>query len=64
MWFKSAYQRKGFGKALLKFVERKYKKKNVKIMQFISNRKSGAFNFYKKLSYNESKELAFMDKNL
>jgi len=64
LWLKSNYQRKGIGKALMKFIEKMYKKKKVKVIQLVSNRKSGAFKFYKKLRYGESKGTVFMDKRL
>lgn len=64
LWLNSGYQGKGFGKSLVIFIENKYKSRGVEIMQVISKRKAGAFKFYNKLGYNESKELAFMDKRL
>jgi ribosomal protein S18 acetylase RimI-like enzyme len=64
LWLKNNYQGKGFGKSLMKFIEKIYKKKRVKIVQLVSNRKSGAFKFYKKLRYDESKEAVCMDKRL
>ena len=64
LWLKSGYQGKGLGKSLVRFIEDKYKSRGVEIMQVVSKRKAGAFKFYNKLEYNESKELAFMDKRL
>ena len=64
LWLKSNYQRKGIGKALMKFIEKMYKKKKVKVIQLVSNRKSGGFKFYKRLRYGESKGTVFMDKRL
>ena len=64
LWLKSEFQGKGIGTALVKYIENKYKKHGVLIMQLASNKKSGAFHFYKKLKYSESKELVFMDKRI
>lgn len=64
LWLKSGYQRKGLGKSLVRFIEDKYKSRWVEIMQVVSKRKAGAFKFYNKLGYNQSKELVFMDKKL
>ncbi len=64
LWLKSEFQRREIGKALVKHIENKYRKQGVRIMLVASNKKSGAFHFYKKLKYTESKELTFMDKKL
>jgi ribosomal protein S18 acetylase RimI-like enzyme len=64
LWLRSIYQNKGTGKALVKFIEEKYKKKGVKIIRLVTKRNAGAFNFYKKIKYSEHKELVFMQKKL
>ncbi len=64
LWLKPSYQKKGIGKALVKFIEDKYKKKGIKTMRVLVKRNAGAFNFYKKIKYTEYKELVFMDKKL
>lgn len=64
LWLKQKFQRRGIGKALVKYVENKYKKRGVRIMQLASNKKSGAFKFYKKLKYAESQEFTFMEKKI
>jgi len=64
LWLKIKYQGMGIGQNLVKFIENKYMKKGVRIMQVVSNKNSSAFKFYKKLDYEISKELAFMEKKL
>lgn len=64
LWLKSKYQGKGIGKALVKFAEEKYKQKGVRKLRLISDKKSKAFGFYKKLKYNEKKNIVFMEKKL
>jgi len=64
LWLKPNYQKKGIGKAFVKFIEDKYKKKGIKTMRVLVKRNAGAFNFYKKIKYTEYKELVFMDKKL
>lgn len=64
LWIKPNYQKEGIGKAFVKFIEDKYKKKGVKIIRLVAKRNAGAFKFYKKLKYKEHKELVFMEKML
>jgi|SRR3989344_6020347 len=65
LWIKKEYQRKGIGKTLVRFIEKMYKKKGIKLFKLVANKKKGgAFNFYRKLKYNENKDLVFMDKKL
>jgi len=64
LWLKPSYQRKGIGKSLVKFVEDIYKKRGVKIIRLVTKRNAGAFKFYKKINYQEYKELVFMEKRL
>ena len=64
LWLKPSHQRKGIGKALLGFIERKYKNKGVKFIRLVAQRNAEAFNFYKKVKYKEYKSLVFMEKKL
>tara|TARA_Y100000310_G_scaffold77162_1_gene73729 strand:+ start:13174 stop:13602 length:429 start_codon:yes stop_codon:yes gene_type:complete len=64
LWLKPIYQGKGIGKALVKFIEEKCKKKGVNIIRLVAKRNARAFNFYKKIKYKEYKELVFMEKRL
>jgi ribosomal protein S18 acetylase RimI-like enzyme len=64
LWLKSEYQRKGIGKSLVKFIEKMYKNKGVKIIRIVVKRNAGAFNFYKKIKYNENKSFVYMEKKL
>ncbi|GBE20261.1 putative acetyltransferase [archaeon BMS3Abin17] len=64
LWLRPVYQKKGVGKALVRFIEEKYKKKGVNLMRVLIKRNAGAFNFYKKIKYKEYKELVFMEKKL
>ena len=61
---KSNVQGKGIGKKLIKEVEKIAKKKKAHSIYLYTHRKSGAFNFYKKLGYKESKGMATMGKVL
>lgn len=49
----SEFQGRGYGKNLLNFAERHFKKKGAKEIQLISSPKSKAFKIYKKLNYME-----------
>ncbi len=60
----SDYQRKGIGARLLEFVEKKYSKKGKLIISLTANRKSSAYNFYKKLGFRENKMNINMSKTI
>ena len=62
LWLKPIYQGKGVGKALVKFIEEKCKKKGVKIIRLVAKKNAKAFKFYKNIKYKEYKELVFMEK--
>lgn len=64
LWIIKEFQGKGIGKALTKFIEDKYKKKEVKSIGLTANQKAGAVNFYKKLKYKVKHELFYMIKEL
>lgn len=64
LWLRPIYQGKGIGKALVQFIEEIYKKKRVKTIRLRAKRNAKAFKFYKKLKYNEYRELVFMEKKL
>jgi len=64
LWLKPNYQKKGIGKALVKFIENKYKKKGINIIRLVAKRNAGAFKFYKKLKYKEHRTLVFMEKKI
>ena len=64
LWLIPAYQGRGVGKSLVKFIENKYEKKGIKMIRLLVKKNAGAFNFYKKMKYKEYKELVFMEKKL
>jgi len=64
LWLIPEYQRQGIGNALTTHVEKLYKKKGVKIIRLVTNKKSDSFKFYKKLNYKPHNELIFMEKKL
>ena len=51
LWLNSKYQRKGTGKSIMEFIEKKYKEKGAKTIKLTANSKAGAIHFYKKLNY-------------
>jgi GNAT superfamily N-acetyltransferase len=51
IWIKEKYQGKGYGTKLINFMGDTYRKKGIKSMSLISNRKSKAFGFYKKIKF-------------
>jgi len=57
-------QKKGIGKRLILELEKVARKKKAHTIYLYSHRKSGAFKFYKKLGYRESKDMATMGKKL
>jgi ribosomal protein S18 acetylase RimI-like enzyme len=63
-WISSQYQSKGIGKYLLRFIEKKYKKRGEIYIDLIANQKSGAVDFYKKLGYKTKQWLLYMNKKL
>jgi ribosomal protein S18 acetylase RimI-like enzyme len=64
LWLRPAYQGKGVGKTLVKFIEDKLKKKGVNIIRLVAKKNAKAFGFYKKIKYKEYKEMVFMEKKL
>ena len=63
-WLKYKYQRKGIGRKLLSFVEEKCKKEGFTSIELMSNKKSMAVKFYKKLNYKPKHEFLHMVKRL
>jgi len=61
---KPEYQGKGFGKYTIKWVEKEYKKKGFKSLQFLSLKTSKAYKMYKKWGYKEDKQQAYFAKEL
>ncbi|HJX50554.1 MAG TPA: GNAT family N-acetyltransferase [Candidatus Nanoarchaeia archaeon] len=52
----SKYQRKGIGKALIKFIIKQFKKKKANTIALSAKRKANAFKFYKKLNFKDEGE--------
>ncbi len=63
-WIKLKYQRQGVGKNLLEQAEKKCRKKGIKSVTVMANKKAGAFKFYKKSKYRPKNEDVFMVKKL
>ena len=63
-WIKEKYQKRGIGKNLIKFLEREFKKKKIKIVDLIAHRNAEAVKFYNKVGFKDSKEFVFMTKKL
>jgi ribosomal protein S18 acetylase RimI-like enzyme len=57
------YQRKGIGRRLLNFIEKRYRNKNATIT-LSTNKKSNAYKFYKSMGYKENKIHVNMSKKL
>ena len=64
LWLEPKYQGKDIGKALMKLVENKYKKRNVNELDLFVNQKAKAVGFYKKLGYKEKYAFFQMTKKL
>lgn len=64
LWINSDYQGRGIGKKFMNILEEKYKKKGVKKLRLVSEKKSKAYNFYKKLKYKDHDDLVFMEKKI
>lgn len=64
LWIKLKHQRKGIGKSIIKFIEDRCLKKGIKNIFLLSDKKSGAFYFYKKLGYSVAEDTVLMDKQL
>ena len=62
LWLRPEHYRKGIGRQLVKLIEGLYKKKGVKLIRLVTKKKAQAFKFYKKIKYNQSKELVFMER--
>jgi len=60
----SKFQGKGIGKALLKSVEKIYKKKGYKSIALIASTKAKAYNIYRKKGYKQEKQFVYMKKRL
>jgi len=61
---KKEFQKQGIGKGLIEAVEKVAKSKKAHSVYLYTHRKSGAFKFYKKLGYKESKNMATLGKKL
>ena len=57
------FQGKGVGKALMRYVERYYKKQGADVIYLLAVKKAPAYKFYKKLGYKEGETIS-MEKNL
>jgi len=64
LWLRPVYRGKGVGTTLVSFIEDLYKRKGVKIIRLVAKKNARAFKFYKKIRYNEYKDLVFMEKKL
>lgn len=64
LWLKTTRQGKGIGTKLMDYIEKKYKKEGIKIISLVSDNRSKAFDFYKKINYGNHKHLVFMGKEL
>lgn len=64
-WIKREFQRKGFGKTMLEFVENLYKKEGAKTISVMTSKKiGGAYNFYTKFNFKENKDEVILSKKL
>ncbi len=64
LWLKQKNQGKEIGKALMRYVEDFYRKKGVKKVSLVSDKRSAAFKFYQKLKYQPHSENIFLEKIL
>lgn len=64
LWLKKNFQGKGYGKALMQYIEDIYKKKGVKYLRLVAHKKAAAFTFYNKVKFKEYIDLVFMEKRL
>lgn len=60
----SKFQNKSVGKELMKFAESYAKNKKAKLILFKTHKKSKSIKFYKKLGYQQDKNVIFMRKKL
>ncbi len=61
---KQEFQNKEIGKQLIQFLEKYSKNKKIKKINFETNRKSKAIDFYKKLGYKINKDRISMEKEI
>jgi aminoglycoside 6'-N-acetyltransferase I len=64
LWLKEEWQGKGIGKKLIRFIESYYKKENVRTICLVSDKRSKAFGFYKKLKFKPHFEDVLMAKRI
>jgi aminoglycoside 6'-N-acetyltransferase I len=64
LWFKQEYQRKGLGKQLMKKIEEIYKRNEFKSISLVSDKRTNAFKFYKKIGYRSHSVNVYMEKKL
>jgi len=64
LWLSLKYQKQGVGKALMTYVENRYKARGIKVIRLVTKKSSGAFKFYKKLKYKETTGMVFVEKKL
>ena len=63
-WVLADYQGKGIGRALLKFLEKESKRRGIKNVTLIANKKAKAVDFYKKMGYKIKHELLYFKRKL
>jgi len=63
-WLKEQHQHKGLGTKLMQFIEEEYKNQGMKSISLVTDKRSNAFKFYKKLGYKNHKTLMFLEKEL
>ena len=64
LWIKKEKQGQGIGRKLMEFLEDRYEKQGMKHISLISDDRSKAFGFYKKLNYKICPEDSLMVKEL
>jgi ribosomal protein S18 acetylase RimI-like enzyme len=63
LWIRHNHQGKGAGKMLVKFIEEKYRKRDVSCMRLTTKKKARAYGFYNKLKYKDA-DLVYMEKKI
>jgi ribosomal protein S18 acetylase RimI-like enzyme len=64
LWISRKNQGKGYGKSIMKFIEKNYSKKGIKEITLVADKNANASKFYKKIGYRIKNEWLHMAKNI
>ena len=64
LWILGKHQRKGYGEKVMKEIEKIYRQKQFNSISLVTDKRSMAFKFYKKINYKKHSVNVFLEKKL